>query len=145
MDRNMKNLFKFLGLLLGGIFLTISCEKDGVMDTNSKLEGTYKGKFMSNCKTETEIVTFENNGVFKMCLKSANTTSTIEGRYTYDATTNSGVIHHENHTTEDFTCTNGEVHIGNNIYCNHTEHENGHSNNHSAGDHNGNHQGGHHN
>ncbi len=139
----MKSTIKFLGLLLMSALLLTSCEEDEAMDTNSKLEGTYKGKFMSNKTIETETVIFQNNGVFHMNLKSANTTSSIKGRYTYNVTTRSGVIQHENNTTEDFTCTNGEIHIGNNIYCNHADHKDGHHNNHLAGNHHENHKGNH--
>lgn len=119
--------------------LMTSCEKDETIVSNSKLEGTYKGKFLSSNITEIETVMFDNNGVFNISLESASTTSTIKGWYTYDAATKSGVIHHENNTTENFTCTDGEVHIGDNIYCNHPEHKTGHNNDHLAGDHNENH------
>ncbi len=142
--RHMKKTFIFLVWLLISTVLITSCKKEGTTITNSKLEGTYKGQFMSNNTSETESIIFDNNGTFCIDLTSGNNTSSIKGWYTYDATTNSGVIHHENNASEDFTCNNGEVHIGNNVYCNHPEHETGHSNHHLAGSHHGNHHSNHH-
>ncbi len=139
-DRKMKSTINFLGLLLMSTLFMTSCNKDEVVTTNSNFEGTYKGQFMINSTTETETVIFKNNGVFNISLKSANAISTIKGWYTYDTVTKLGVIHYDNNISEEFICTDGELHIGNNIYCNHAEHKNGHSNNHLAESHHKKHQ-----
>ncbi len=127
--------------LITGLLMLSSCSKDqnnNVVVSNNNLEGTYKGVFTKAKGHVTETVAFYHDKTFKMTQTSHSSSSTISGTYTYDAKTKSGILHHPNHQNEDFTCTDHEIHIGNNVYCNHAEHQNGHHNNHCAGNHNGN-------
>lgn len=138
----MRKLF-FISLI---VVLTLSsCFKKNITVSNNTLNETFKAMFVEQTKQSIETIKFNNDKTFSIDIKKDNEVKKINGIYKYDAEKNTGILQFAN-TTETFICKNKELHIGNNTYCNHSEHKNGHKNNHFTGSHtHNNHNGGNHN